>query len=100
MVAPPAVTAVAGKLSPVIGLVAGLEIGNTDADVVIATGCCGKSLKLLLETVVTVLSGNGLTCNDCSGDCCCVFGDIDWLCCCTGCTTVKVANDLLSFRGC
>ena len=39
MVAPPAVTAVAGKLSPVIGFVAGLEIGNTGADVVIATGC-------------------------------------------------------------
>ena len=46
IVAPPAVTAVAGKLNPVIALDTGEETWNIDCDTAaMETGCCGKSLK-------------------------------------------------------
>ena len=94
--APPAVTAVAGKFNSVIAFDEGVEIGNTDVEATIDTGCWGKSLKLLLGIVETALTGNGPTCK---GECCCELDDT--VCCCIPwCITVKVANDLLSFIGC
>ena len=46
IVAPPAVTAAAGKLNPVIALDMGEETWNIDCDTAaMETGCWGKSLK-------------------------------------------------------